>query len=177
MIYVLETNNCEYVKIGYTGQSDIEKRINQLQTGNPIRIYLLYQIEGTLKQEQTLHYKLQSMYAQKGGVNIPNEWYYAQRYTFFRNFLKELKYGFSQGMQSLHESSFEARRSVKHERDYLKCRSWFDDVDFEKVDYAGRLFNEGKSYPEVKQSLKLKYGFIDKSVCRGICYRAEILHG
>ena len=60
----------EKFKIGMTKQKDINKRIKELQTGNPNEIWLhsYYETDNPLKVEQMLHFRHKKS-------NIKNEWF------------------------------------------------------------------------------------------------------
>ena len=57
-------------KIGMTKHKDINKRIQELQTGNPYKIWLrdYYETDNPLKIEKMMH-------AQHASSNIKNEWF------------------------------------------------------------------------------------------------------
>jgi hypothetical protein len=75
MIYFMSILNGEYIKIGYTGQA-IDKRRCALQTGNPYEIEVLFSVEGSLQQEQSIHKSLKEAFARVKVFNNPtNEWY------------------------------------------------------------------------------------------------------
>jgi len=100
MIYAVGIMERKYMKIGYTAESDVDRRISELQTGCPFQIQERFVIDGTLRQEQSLHDALRRAF---GRIRIPippNEWYPA-RNTFFTNFLKELEFGFDCGFAFL----------------------------------------------------------------------------
>lgn len=60
----------EKFKIGMTKQKDINKRIKELQTGNPEEIWLrsYYETENPLRIEQMMH-------ARYKNKNVRNEWF------------------------------------------------------------------------------------------------------
>lgn len=67
MIYFITDSN--YIKIGYT-KNDVKKRLKQLQTSNPNRLFLLGYIDGDKKREKELHKKFFSSIARING-----EWF------------------------------------------------------------------------------------------------------
>lgn len=62
MIYAVTINKGKFVKIGFTNNNDLEKRVSQLQTGNPYYIKPEFMVEGTIRQEQTLHASLKTAF-------------------------------------------------------------------------------------------------------------------
>jgi T5orf172 domain len=90
MIYVAEIQNGKLFKIGFTDEN-IERRLAQLQTGNPYAIKLMFAVNGTLSQERAIHDALTSLY---GRIHMPcpaNEWYSGMKHPIVRRFLDELK--------------------------------------------------------------------------------------
>ena len=67
MIYFITDGNC--IKIGYT-KNDVRKRLKQLQTSNPNRLFLLGYVEGDKNDEKMLHKKFSSSI-----VRINGEWF------------------------------------------------------------------------------------------------------
>lgn len=55
MIYFIQDSSTLLIKIGYTGASDAESRLKQLQTGCPSGLELLCTSEGTQADERELH--------------------------------------------------------------------------------------------------------------------------
>lgn len=51
MIYFIQAN--EYIKIGYS--KDPQTRLKELQTGNPIKLKLLFTIPGSFEHEKSFH--------------------------------------------------------------------------------------------------------------------------
>lgn len=96
MIYAVEILDCKFVKIGYSSSDDSAGRIAALQTGNPFEIKKLFTIDGTIRQEQSLHALLNSSFGRLRLPMPPNEWY-PGNHPFFKEFLKELQYGFDFG--------------------------------------------------------------------------------
>lgn len=47
--------DCKNIKIGYTKQKNVYKRLKQIQTGSPDRLYLLGYFFGTMSDEKYLH--------------------------------------------------------------------------------------------------------------------------
>lgn len=97
MIYVAQILDMQFVKIGFSEGSSAEPRIASLQTGCPFQIKEVFHIDGTLRQEQTLH---SALFAAFGRIRIPmppNEWY-PGRPKFFCDFLENLKVGFDFGL-------------------------------------------------------------------------------
>jgi len=83
MIYFI-TQNDQFVKIGYTKDSP-EKRLTQLQVGNPIQLELEKVIHGGATKEADLH-SLFGPYRERG------EWYWLSREI--RNYIrKQRAYG------------------------------------------------------------------------------------
>lgn len=68
--YVYLLCDGEKFKIGMTKQKDINKRIKELQTGNPNEIWLhsYYETDNPLKIEKLMH-------AKHHMTNIKNEWF------------------------------------------------------------------------------------------------------
>lgn len=93
MIYIAQILNEKFVKIGFSNNVDVTQRISELQTGNPYEILPVLTIEGTLRQEQTLHLCLNKAFARIRIPLPPNEWYPCRN-----PFMKELRYGFDNGL-------------------------------------------------------------------------------
>lgn len=55
MIYLIITEDKQYLKIGYT-DSNVEKRLHQLQAGCPMELLVLETFQGTIQDEKYLHY-------------------------------------------------------------------------------------------------------------------------
>ena len=53
MIYFVRSG--DFVKIGYTGSMDPKERVNDMQTGNPQKLELLFCVSGGYKREAFLH--------------------------------------------------------------------------------------------------------------------------
>ena len=75
MIYFIEEEGGEYIKVGYSRFGCDKKnrkvsRLMQLQTGNPRKLVLLGQFNSTLKQEQSVHAVLSMVMRPVSG-----EWY------------------------------------------------------------------------------------------------------
>lgn len=90
MIYAMSMDDGRFVKIGYTGKDDAEKRAAQLQTGNPFYIRLMFTTGGSLMQEQALHSYLRIAFHR---IRIPtpgNEWYPA-KHPFMKGVLEVLE--------------------------------------------------------------------------------------
>ncbi|NWF45388.1 GIY-YIG nuclease family protein [Hydrogenophaga sp. D2P1] len=92
MIYAVHILNSQYVKIGYSGNPDVSKRISELQTGSPFEIKPLFTVDGTLRQEQAIHSVLREVFTQVFVPMPPNEWY-PGRMPAFQKFLMELRTG------------------------------------------------------------------------------------
>lgn len=67
MVYFITDSN--HIKIGYT-KNDVRKRLKQLQTSNPNKLFLLGYIEGDKNVEKTLHKKFSSSIIRQNG-----EWF------------------------------------------------------------------------------------------------------
>lgn len=92
VIYAVQILRQQYVKIGYSSNDDVQKRIAELQTGSPFQITPLFTTEGTLRQEQAIHSVLRAVFAQVFVPMPPNEWY-PGRNPVFERFLRELRQG------------------------------------------------------------------------------------
>lgn len=100
MIYAVEIMDGKYVKVGFSKDENPEKRIAQLQTGNPFEIKLLFTTYGTLIQEQTIHSALTTGFGRIRIAMPPNEWYPGKN-PFFQKFLDYLKFGPDAGLAYL----------------------------------------------------------------------------
>ena len=67
MVYFITDSN--YIKIGYT-KNDVKKRLKQLQTSNPNKLFLLGYIEGDKEIEKKLHKKFYASIIRHNG-----EWF------------------------------------------------------------------------------------------------------
>lgn len=95
MIYVFEILDKKFVKVGFA--ENVENRMATLQTGNPFEIREVLRIEGSLKQEQTLHASLQKAFARIRISMPPNEWYPGSN-IFMTTFIDNLRHGFDFGL-------------------------------------------------------------------------------
>lgn len=68
--FLTDTKN---VKIGFTS-GDVQKRLKQLSTGSPFKLYVLGWIEGDLQKEKELHTKFANLKLKKNG-----EWFQANQ--------------------------------------------------------------------------------------------------
>lgn len=68
MVYFITDG--QYIKIGYT-KNDAKKRLKQLQTSSPNRLFLLGYIDGDKTIEQNLHKKFYNSI-----VRINGEWFF-----------------------------------------------------------------------------------------------------
>jgi len=68
MVYLI-TNDKGKVKIGFTGKGGAS-RLNSLQTGNPDKLYLVWETYGTLQMESILHHYLQNYRSSGEWFNI-----------------------------------------------------------------------------------------------------------
>ena len=69
MIYLIQETDTDYYKIGYTSRN-LERRLAELQTGNPRRLVIVGAFEGGTFEEQKLHNK----YAHRL-TPVRNEWF------------------------------------------------------------------------------------------------------
>ena len=97
MIYVVQIMNGKYVKVGFSKDERPERRIAELQTGNPFEITLRFTTSGTLMQERALHSALTVAFGRIRVPMPPNEWY-PGNHPFMRGFLEYLKYGPDAGL-------------------------------------------------------------------------------
>lgn len=92
MIYVAEILDGKFVKIGFCADESPQKRLAQLQTGNPYQINLVFAVVGTLRQEQALHSALRVAFDRIFIKTPGNEWY-PGRHPFMRNIIAQLGTG------------------------------------------------------------------------------------
>lgn len=97
MIYAVYIQDQRFVKVGFCKDGGIERRIAQLQTGNPFEIKLLFHTYGTIVQEKALHSALRVAFGRIRIAMPPNEWYPGTN-PFFQGFLEYLKYGPDAGL-------------------------------------------------------------------------------
>lgn len=100
MIYAVQILDERYVKIGFSSSNDVRERISALQTGSPFEIVPMFTVDGTLMQEQALHSALRCAFGRIRIPMPPNEWYPGKN-GFFRQFLRELKFGANNGLAFL----------------------------------------------------------------------------
>jgi hypothetical protein len=96
MIYAVEILDSRFVKIGFSKEETAAERICSLQTGSPFQIAELFCVEGTLRQEQSLHASLRDAFTRIRVPVPPNEWYPGKN-PFFQEFLSKLRVGFDFG--------------------------------------------------------------------------------
>jgi hypothetical protein len=92
MIYAVEILDSKFIKIGFSSAETSKQRIATLQTGNPFEIKELFTVEGTIKQEQSIHAALSVAFTRIRLPFPPNEWYPGLN-PFFQEFLEHLKLG------------------------------------------------------------------------------------
>ena len=97
MIYAVQILNLQFVKIGYSANDDVARRIAELQTGCPFKIAPVFTVSGSIRQEKALHSALFAAFAQVRIPIPPNEWY-PGRNQFFKQFLDALKFGADMGL-------------------------------------------------------------------------------
>jgi hypothetical protein len=123
MIYAVQILKTQFVKIGFSQNSEVKKRIAELQTGCPFEITSLFSIEGSLIQEQEVHAALNKAFAQIRVPIPPNEWY-PGRHPWFQRFLNELKFGANVGLAFCDEYNYhgvnKGSRPGSATRDYWK---------------------------------------------------------
>jgi hypothetical protein len=71
VIYFIQAGRKGCIKIGYTDRG-LQQRLNDLQTGNPQRLYLLLVLEGSERDEQQLHQRF-------AGLRRRGEWFWPGR--------------------------------------------------------------------------------------------------
>lgn len=79
MIYFVEMEGSKAIKIGFTANDDVSRRLAQLQTGQPARLNLLGTIPGDMAAEKALH-------AEFAGYRANGEWFEGP--PIFRRFLE-----------------------------------------------------------------------------------------
>ena len=67
MVYFITDGN--YIKIGYT-KNDVQKRLKQLQTSSPKRLFILGYVNGDKDVEKSLHKKFYNSI-----IRINGEWF------------------------------------------------------------------------------------------------------
>lgn len=100
MIYAVHILEQKFIKVGFTKDEEPDRRVAELQTGNPFEIQVLFTTYGTLMQEQALHSALKVAFGRIRIPMPPNEWY-PGRNPFFQGFLEYLKYGPDAGLAYL----------------------------------------------------------------------------
>lgn len=89
MIYAVQILDGMFIKIGYSGDKDVSKRIASLQTGCPFEITQMLVVEGTLRQEKAIHLALSEALRRIRLPTPPNEWYRGN-HPFFKEFMASL---------------------------------------------------------------------------------------
>lgn len=92
MIYAVSILKRQFVKVGFSANDDVARRISELQTGCPFKIDPVLTTFGNIQQEKRVHAALSMCFAQIRLPMPPNEWY-PGRNGFFKEFLDYLKYG------------------------------------------------------------------------------------
>lgn len=83
-LYVISEGNSTFKKIGLTGE-DPNKRVKQLQTGNPRQLYVVRKIRvSNMKQCETFLHRMFGRY------HIRGEWYNLSNFNEFDTHVKEL---------------------------------------------------------------------------------------
>ena len=94
MVYLITDRKNNKCKIGYSGAP--EKRLLQLQTGNPFQLSLEKTIPGTIEEEFRIH-KIFEFYRLEG------EWF--ELFSLQNNVVLTLKYSFMPSDNSNHSPS------------------------------------------------------------------------
>jgi predicted GIY-YIG superfamily endonuclease len=76
-VYFISNSSNTGIKIGYSKNPN--RRLGQLQTGNPEKLEIIYLLEGTKDTEKYFHRYFSNAY------NIKNEWY---DYKFVKNWIE-----------------------------------------------------------------------------------------
>ena len=97
MIYAATILESKFVKIGFSESEDVGIRLATLQTGSPFEIGLIFAVEGSLRQEKSLHASLRVAFGRIRVPMPPNEWYPGKN-PFFQQFLDHLRFGASAGL-------------------------------------------------------------------------------
>lgn len=61
MIYLIVDENKNFCKIGFT-EKEIESRLSMLQTGNPLKLFILSLIDGTSTTEREFHNRFRNLH-------------------------------------------------------------------------------------------------------------------
>lgn len=97
MIYVVEILDQKFVKVGFSASESTKQRIAELQTGCPFEIRELFTVDGTIRQEQSLHAAISIAMARCGLPMPPNEWYLG-RNPVMQNVIGHLRHGANEGI-------------------------------------------------------------------------------
>ena len=90
MIYILETSDGKYIKVGFTDKP-IEQRVKGLQTGSANEINVVVLVPGSMKQEKAIHKALKVVLAMITPQFKPfNEWYPSGA-SIFRYLIDDIK--------------------------------------------------------------------------------------
>lgn len=118
MIYVMEILEQKFVKVGFSASESTKNRIAELQTGCPFEIKELFTVDGTIKQEQSLHAAITVAMCRCGLPMPPNEWY-PGRNPVMQNILKHLRMGANEGIlfAESYNSNVKQPSSVKGPRE------------------------------------------------------------
>lgn len=152
MIYVLEVGDRHYVKIGYCKNKDVSERVKQLQTGCPFEIKVVLVIEGTLRQEKSLHAALNNAFARIRIPTPPNEWY-PGRHVVMLGFVDNLKFGFDFGFKFICGFDGNMKRVSPRKPPAEK-------PNFEWPGFSGKLIRKQRS----KKLVKKRNKFVDKKL-------------
>ena len=125
MIYALSILDKKFIKIGYTGQDDVQSRIAELQTGCPYELRVVMLADGTLRQEQSLHGALRTAFTRIRVPMPPNEWY-PGRMPFMLGLLDSMRFGVNQAIAHAEKYNRSVRQpGRKDEADVANIR-WPD---------------------------------------------------
>lgn len=151
MIYALKILDQKFVKIGFT-ESCVQRRIAELQTGNPFEISELFNVPGNLLQEQKMHALLKDAFRITRIPIPPNEWY-PGKHPFFRGFLDALQAGADQGVVYL-------RLKIGDRQEKQPSPRHAEAAEFLQSRQFGRI-REEKDFPEIQRAWQTlqKYGF------------------
>jgi len=123
MIYAVEILDQKFVKIGFSSAASSCERIATLQTGCPFEIKEIFVIEGTLRQEQSIHALLRSSFGRIRVPMPPNEWYPGKNH-FFQQFLHDLRHGFDAGLTYLARYDPSVKQPGKKSNDVSPNIKW-----------------------------------------------------
>jgi len=111
VIYFIQDEGLNLVKIGYTGDTDASERLRALQTGSPAGLVLLTTIPGDRAREASLHERF-------APLRVNGEWFKPGPALMFFMLLAQKAEAFSEGQKHAQENAYKSGRADGYNEAY-----------------------------------------------------------